>query len=154
VEIAVMDQSLTEIAKLDGVRGVLVGDPSGRVFAHVGINLDDKRLTLVTGQMGLLFASLYAVGRVVEELDICYETVRLVARALHGTTLIVLCDPNVDIAMLRLTLNVVLARIKQDASIMNDLPGWERVLRQAVGDDIQQVYNELMEATGGEVNYV
>lgn len=149
-----MDQTLAEISKLDHVRGVLVGDPSGKVFARVGDDLEDIRFSLVAGQMGLLFASLFAVGRVVEEMDICYETVRLVARALHGTTLIVLCDPSVDIAMLRLTLNVVLARIKNDASIMNDLPGWERVLRQAVGDDIQQVYIELMEATGGEVKYV
>jgi hypothetical protein len=154
MEITVLDQSLTEIAKLDGVRGVLVGDPSGKVIARLGNSLDEKRFNLIVGQMGLLFASLYAVGRVVEELDICYESIRLVARALHGTTLIVLCNPTMDIAMLRLTLNVVMAQIKQDASIMNELPGWERVLRQAVGDDIQQVYKELMEATGGEVNYV
>ena len=149
-----MDQTLVEIAKLDTVRGVLVGDPSGKVYARLGNILDDKRFSLVASQMGLLFASLIAVGRVVEEMDICYDTVRLVARALHGTTLIVLCDLSVDIALLRLTLNVVLAQIKNDASIMNELPGWERVLRQAVGDDIQQVYIELMEATRGEVRHV
>jgi hypothetical protein len=152
--IAQMELSLTEVARQDGVRGILVGEPSGRILASVGVDLDDKRFALVTGQMGLLFASLYAVGRAVEEMDVCFGTVRLVARALHGTTLIVLCDPNVDIAMLRLSLNVMLARIKGDSSVMNELPGWERVLRQAVGDDIQQVYSELMEATGGEVKYV
>lgn len=150
-----MDKHLSEIAELTGVEGVLVGEPSGRILARIAVNnLYDTPSARVTSQTALIFASLYAIGRGVEELDICYGKVRLVARGLHGTALIVLCDPNIDVAMLRLTLNVVLARIKEDSNIMDRFPGWESILSNAEGDDIEQIHEALLEASEGEVKYV
>ena len=150
-----MDKHLSEIAELTGVEGVLVGEPSGRILARIAVNdLYGASSAGVTSQTALLFASLYAVGRGVEEMDICYGNVRCVARALHGTALVVLCDPKVDIAMLRLTLNVVLARIKDDSDIIDRFPGWESILSNAKGEDIEQIHEALLEASKGEVNYV
>lgn len=150
-----MDKHLSEIAKLKGVDVVLVGEPSGRILARIAAsNLDYAPSARVTSQTALLLASLYAVGRGVEEMDIGYSDVRLVARGLHGTALVVFCKPDVDVAMLRLTLNVVLARIKEDKSIMDRFPGWERILSNAVGDDIDQIHKTLLEASKGEVKHV
>ena len=149
-----MDKHLSEIAALEGVDIVLVGEPSGRILARVASgSFDDARPARVTGQTALLLASLYAVGHGVEEIDISYDDVRLVARGLHGTTLIALCNPNVDVAMLRLTLNVVLARIKNDANIMDRFPGWESILSNVEGSDIEQIHEALLKVSQGEVNY-
>ena len=53
------------------------------------------------------------------ELDFSYQEARLVARDLENAAFVVVCDPLIEIAMLRLTLNVVTARVMGDSKLQS-----------------------------------
>lgn len=50
----------------------------------------------------------------INEYDLKYDSGRIIAFTLHNYNLIVLCDSNVSLAMLRLTINVAIADLEAD----------------------------------------
>lgn len=149
-----MEDLLKQVAEIKGVKSVLVGGSSGEIYTRLGedtLDLPYPDSQKLCREMVLLFAGLHAIGRGVEEMDISFEDVRAITRGLHGSALITLCSSEVDISMLRLTLNVVLAQIKAEPKFIGRLPGWERILKDAMGDDFEQIMTSLRNASGGEV---
>jgi predicted regulator of Ras-like GTPase activity (Roadblock/LC7/MglB family) len=119
-----MDKGLADINAVAGVRGCITCDNRGGVIASVTpTGLDLATLNNIGRQVTLILAALETAGQAMSELDFTYEGVRLVARDLGNAVLVVLCEPQVEIAMLRLTLNVMTARWKKDSSVQERLAG-------------------------------
>ena len=119
-----MDKGLADINAVAGVRGCITCDNRGGVIASVTpTGLDLATLNNIGRQVTLILAALETAGQAMSELDFTYDGARLVARDLGNAVLVVLCEPQVEISMLRLTLNVVTARWKKDSSVQERLAG-------------------------------
>jgi predicted regulator of Ras-like GTPase activity (Roadblock/LC7/MglB family) len=117
-----MDKGLADINAVAGVRGSFTCDSRGEVIASATpAGLDTAVLNNIGRQATLTLVALETVGQAMSELVFTYEGARLAARDLGNAVLVVLCEPQVDIAMLRLTLNVATARWKKDSGVQKQL---------------------------------
>jgi predicted regulator of Ras-like GTPase activity (Roadblock/LC7/MglB family) len=148
-----MEDVLAEIIKVDQVNGVILLGPKCKIIARTTRDGWKKgRLEDILYELELTFASLRLFGEEIEEIDFVFEDTRIFARNLAGSALVVFSEPDVDIAMLRMTLNVALAQIKEQAGM------YKFISRKWVGPDlsepdISQIYQALKESDPGEVNH-
>jgi predicted regulator of Ras-like GTPase activity (Roadblock/LC7/MglB family) len=119
-----MEKSLADINAVAGVQSSFTCDNRGEVIASATpADPNTAVLNNIGRQVTLTLAALETTGEAMSELDLTYEGARLVARDLGNAVLVVLCEPQVEIAMLRLTLNVVTARWKKDPGVQEQLTG-------------------------------
>ena len=134
-----MQAGLAKIKTLAGVNATFICDNRGEVIASVvSGGLDTATLTGIGREVTLIMAAARAAGEAMGELDVQYEEAWLVMRTLTHAVLVVLCDPLVDIAMLRLVLDVETARFKGDKEIQSQFEA--RALdREVVQGDVDEV---------------
>lgn len=117
-----MKTTLTEINAVTGVQGSFFCDKQGEVLACAApASLDTSALQGIGRQVALTLTALETAGETMNELDFTYEGARLVARVLVNAVLVVMCEPQVEIALLRLTLNVATVRMKGNGAIQSQL---------------------------------
>jgi hypothetical protein len=90
-------------------------------------------------------AVLDSVGESVKELDFTYPGSRLLVRDLDDSLLVVLCEPKVEIAMLRITLNVAAAQLKDDVELRTLLKD-SAPEREVLENELDQVSWQLLKA--------
>jgi predicted regulator of Ras-like GTPase activity (Roadblock/LC7/MglB family) len=102
-----MDTILTEINAVTGVQGSFFCDKQGEVLASAAPDsLDAAALQGIGRQVALILIALDTAGETISELDFTYEGARLVTHVLLNAVLVVLCEPQVEIALLRMTLDL------------------------------------------------
>lgn len=117
-----MEEGLAEIDSVAGVRGSLLCDSWGEAVASTApAGLDTATLKSIGHQVTQTAAGLRMAEGSMTELDFTYERTRLMAHDVGNAVLVVLCEPEVDIAMLRMTMNVVIARLKSDGAVQKQL---------------------------------
>jgi predicted regulator of Ras-like GTPase activity (Roadblock/LC7/MglB family) len=139
------------LAEVDGVNGVrssffcdtggqviagsLSPDPGGDVLGNTGHELAQTvaALSTVVGDVG--------------ELDLACERARVVVRDLEIGLLGAVCEPGVDIAMLRLMLNVAATRLSDDSDLRSRLQ--HMTTARDVLDDLDEVSRQLLQALDG-----
>jgi len=140
-----MEEGLAEINAVAAVRGCFICDNRGGVIASAAPSgLDTATLDGIGRQVTLTLAALETAGEAMSELDIAYDGMRLVARDLANAVLVVLCEPRVEIAMLRLTMNVVTTRLKRDSGIQSQLEA-RAVEKEVAQDDVDETSWYLLE---------
>lgn len=143
-----MEEGLAEINSVAGVRGSLLCDSWGEAVASAApAGLDTATLKSVGHQVTQTAAGLRMTEGAMTELDFTYEGTRLVARDLANAVLVVLCEPKVDIAMLRMTMNVVTARLKSDGSVQKRLEA--RAAKDMTQDEADEMSWHLLKALTG-----
>jgi hypothetical protein len=148
-----MDEYLTEILKMEGISGALLLGPKGEVIARAPDRAwEVKSLDAILQEVEWTFASLRLYGEEVDEIDFSFDGIRLVARKLAGSVLLVFCSPGVDAAMLRLTMNVTVAQIKEQAGMYTFLSRkW--VDPDLSHQELSQIYEILKKSEPGEVQH-
>jgi predicted regulator of Ras-like GTPase activity (Roadblock/LC7/MglB family) len=134
-----MEEGLEEINVVSGVRGSFICDNRGEVIVSATPpDVDMATLNSIGREVTQTMAGLSMAGEAVTELDFTYDGARLVAHELAKAVLVVLCEPQVEIAMLRLTLSVVIARLKSDGEVQSQLEASlvEKELTQDKADEI------------------
>ncbi len=132
-----MDQVLAEINALDGVLGSFICDNHGNVIVNaVPGNLNIAVLRGISRQVTQAIAARIQNG--IQELDLTYEGIRVLIRDLNQALLVVICKSNVDIALLRLTLNVNLSGPEFETQLGNIAPK-EQVIRIVQEDDVDEI---------------
>lgn len=117
-----MKKSLAEINGVTGVRGSFICDNRGAVIAgDAPPGLDAETLGAIGREVVQMMVGLQSAGEPTGELDLQYERGGLVVRDLDTAILIVLCQMQTDLALLRLTINVAVARLKQDKAAQRRL---------------------------------
>lgn len=111
-----MEKDLQQFLDQPRVCGAFVCDDSGEVVAST----DPAVLATVTmsalgREAARSFNALAAAGLASYRLDYEYDTWRLLARDMGEGVLLVLCEPGVDGALVRMTSDVTIARWKHDA---------------------------------------
>jgi len=86
-----MDQVLAEINALDGVLGSFICDNRGNVIVNaVPANLNIAVLRGISRQVTQAIAARIQNG--IQEIDLTYEGIRVLIRALNQAALVVICE--------------------------------------------------------------
>ena len=139
-----MEEALAEINAVAGVRGSFVCDNLGTMIVSAVMTGLDASFDAIGREVTQTMAALETTGEAVSELDFAYEGARLVAHDLEKAVLVVLCEPDVEIAMLRLTLSVVMARLKGDAETQSRLEARAEE-KEVVQDEVDEISWHLLE---------
>lgn len=139
-----MEEGLAEINAVAGVRGSFVCDNVGKMIVSAVVTGLDASLDAIGREVTQTMAALKTAGEAVSELDFAYEGARLVAHDLEKAVLVVLCEPQVEIAMLRLTLSVVMARLKGDTETQSRLEARAEE-KEVVQDEVDEISWHLLE---------
>ena len=139
-----MEEGLAEINAVAGVRGSFVCDNLGTMIVSAVMTGLDASFDAIGREVTQTMAALETTGEAVSELDFAYEGARLVAHDLEKAVLVVVCEPEVEIAMLRLTLSVVMARLKGDAETQSRLEARAKE-KEVVQDEVDEISWHLLE---------
>jgi len=139
-----MEEALAEINAVAGVRGSFVCDNLGTMIVSAVMTGLDASFDAIGREVTQTMAALETTGEAVSELDFAYEGARLVAHDLEKAVLVVLCEPEVEIAMLRLTLSVVMARLKGDTETQSRLEARAEE-KEVVQDEVDEMSWHLLE---------
>jgi predicted regulator of Ras-like GTPase activity (Roadblock/LC7/MglB family) len=132
-----MDKVLAEINALDGVQGSFICDNHGDVITNaVPVNLNIATLRGISRQVTQAIAARIQNG--IHEIDLTYESFRVLIRDLNQAALVVLCKPDVDIALLRLTLNVNFSKADIETKLREIVPK-KQVIRIVDEDEIDEI---------------
>jgi predicted regulator of Ras-like GTPase activity (Roadblock/LC7/MglB family) len=142
-----MEAVLAEINGVPGVRGSFICDGRGEMIVSAVATGLDAALDGVGREVTQTMAALEMIGEAKSELDFAYSRMRVVVHDLAKAVLIVLCEPNVDISLLRLTVNVVTTRLKGHSDIQAEL-GAREAEKEVLQHDIDDVSWHLLEALG------
>ncbi len=142
-----METVLAEINGVPGVRGSFICDGHGEMIVSAVATGLNAALDGVGREVTQALAALEMVGEAKSELDFAYSRMRVLVQSLGKAVLIVLCEPEVDISLLRLTVNVVTTRLKGQSEIQAQLHARE-VPREVVREDTDDMSWHLLEALG------
>jgi predicted regulator of Ras-like GTPase activity (Roadblock/LC7/MglB family) len=142
----VIEQRFAEIGAVKGVTASFICDNTGRLIASsIGEDVDITPVRDVAGELVHTAAVLDRVGESVSELDFTYPGTRLLVRDLDDSLLVVLCEPQVEIAMLRMTLNVAATQLKDDTELQTLLKD-SVPQREVLENELDQISWQLLKA--------
>ena len=106
-----MKEIIADATDLSGVHGAFVCGENGVVLSRALPQAFDDSMLQAVGQ-GRALAGLETAGEV-NELDLVYSDVRLLVKNFGSGQLFVLCQPEVNVAFLNLTANVVADKLRK-----------------------------------------
>lgn len=111
-----MQAGLSDIKAVPNVHGCfLVSNRGKTIEADPPLELTEEELESIGAAVIQVLLGLETWGSPAGELDFSYQRSRLVVRDLDQAALVMICSPEVDPALLRLTVNVVTKRWGKDA---------------------------------------
>jgi hypothetical protein len=144
-----MKEKLKEINSIKGVWGYFVCDNTGKILEREMPVVFMKHLTMMGKEVTQVVGLLESLRRSPENLDLLFEDGRVMIRDLRNCTLVIFCDPNVEIPMLRLKINVVISEITGDSKIQELLQKgeWRRrrlLQKEYVGQEYKEILDQLI----------
>ena len=113
-----MEEGLREILAVSEVEGCLLFDNQGQLLRREGAISHGQNEWDQAGELLVqTLATLESGYKEFRDLDIYFKDKRLVLRDLEKAVLVVICDPELDVALLRLTMNVVINRWKENSKV-------------------------------------
>jgi predicted regulator of Ras-like GTPase activity (Roadblock/LC7/MglB family) len=143
-------ERFAEIGAVTGVTASFICDNGGRVIASsFGEDTDVTPVRDVARELLQTAAVLRRIGEPARELDFTYAGRRVVVRDLEDSLLVVLCAPQVEISLLRLTLNVATSQLRDDVELRNLLRG-HVANREVLESELDQISWQLMRTLEGK----
>jgi hypothetical protein len=141
-----MERDLAQLDSLAGVGGSFVLGAGGEVIAtSKAAPLAATTMNRVGRLVGQMLAVIGRAGRPAERLDLRFDSWRLLAQDFGNGLLLVVCEPHVDMAMLKLTADVVIPGWTQDAAAQKRLQVAPRVQvypREGLDDTVRRLLNQ------------
>lgn len=139
---------LAEIEGVEGVRSSFVCDAGGQVIAgSIYSDFEEGFLGNAGRELAHTIAALAKIVGSLGELDVPCDRARVVVRDLGAGLVGVVCEPGVDIAMLRLMLNVAAKRLRDDSDLRSQLR--DVTTERDVLGDLDEISWQLLQALGG-----
>jgi hypothetical protein len=128
-----MERGLAQLGATPHVGGAFVCDNKGEVI----VSSDPSVLATVTmstigREVGRAFIALEAAGRAAIRMELVYDTWRLFAHDISDAVVFVVCQPAADMAMVRMTVDVVVAGWRKDGDAQKRLARHKAVRRELV----------------------
>ncbi len=110
-----MKDKLEEIDSVDGVKASFMFFNDGElVYNKLAPGLDAEIYQEIAKDVVQMAAIFDRLGSHIHEYDLKYENGRVFAYTQNNYNIIILCNPEVSVAMLRLTVNVAIADLEAD----------------------------------------
>lgn len=140
-----MKEKLEEINSIKGVWGYVLCDNTGKILEKEMPIVFMKHLAMMGKEVTQVVGLLETLSKGSENLDLLFEDGRVMIRSLKNFTLVVFCDPNVDIPMLRLKTNVVVSEITGNPKMQELLQKGEwRRRRLLQKEHLSEEYREIL----------
>ena len=144
-----MEDKLTEMNSIKGVWGYFLCDNMGRILAREVPIVFMKHLAMVGKEVTQVIGLLENLSRSPENLELLFEDGRVMIMSLKNFTLVVFCDPNVDIPMLRSKMDVVISEITQNSKMQELLEKgeWRRrrlLQKEYLNREYREILNQLV----------
>jgi hypothetical protein len=128
-----MEKGLAQLGAIPHVGGAFVCDNKGDVI----VSSDPAVLATVTmntigREVGRAFIALEAAGRAASRMELVYDSWRLFAHDISDAVVFVVCQPAADMAMVRMTVDVVVAGWRKDSGAQKRLARHKAVRRELV----------------------
>jgi len=148
-----MNEKLKEINSLKAVWGYFLCDNTGKILEKEMPIVFMKHMTMIGKEVTQVVGLLESLSRSAENLDILFEDGRVLIRSLKNYTLVVFCDPNVDIPMLKEKIHVLISEISRDAKMQELLQKgeWRRrrlLQKEYLNKEYRDILNQLVPEDG------
>ncbi|NIO04398.1 MAG: hypothetical protein GTN74_07205 [Proteobacteria bacterium] len=143
-----MEKILQEINELPGVRGSFLCDGNGVVISSAMPEIYHEEVGNIGKEVVQVLGLLQILGEETDVLEFLFSDGRILVNGLADFSLIVFCDPDIDISMLRLRTNVALAEIRRNGKFKKHM---HKVFKSKKGllagegldESYQQIINRL-----------
>lgn len=117
-----MKDKLEEINSVNGVKTSFIYFNDGEtVYDNMPQGFDEATFVEIARDVIQVAAMFDRLSTPLNEYDLKYDNGRVIAYPMSNFNLIILCQPNVSVAMLRLTVNVALADLEADKKFQKRL---------------------------------
>lgn len=117
-----MEKELDQVGAIPGVGGSFVCDNRGDVIVSSDpAVLATVTMTTIGREVGRAFFALEAAYQPSARIEFVYNSWRLLAHDIGDAVFFVVCHPEADVAMVRMTVEVVIAGWRSDASAQRKL---------------------------------
>lgn len=144
-----MKEKLMEINSLKGVWGYLLCDNMGKILEREMPIVFMKHLGMMGKEVTQVIGLLENLSRSPENLELLFEDGRVMIMSLKNFTLVVFCDPNVDIPTLRSKMNVVISEIQGNPKMQELLEKgeWKRrrlLQKEYLNGEYREILGQLV----------
>ena len=144
-----MKEKLQEINSLRGVWGYFICDNTGKILEREMPVVFMKHLAMMGKEVTQVVGLLESLRKSPENLDLLFEDGRVMITSLRNCTLVIFCDPNVDITMLRSKVNVLISEITGDSKLQELLQKgeWRRrrlLQKEYLGQEYKEILDQLI----------
>ena len=115
------DRWLREIIQINGVSGVFIATGRGEILYKLGIREKNEQLAPLVVCLLRIHGVFHAKKQNVTEIELFWKNHYVNCRHAHNFMLVTLCGTPKVISLLRITVNVALANILDDTSIMKEI---------------------------------
>lgn len=117
-----MEKGIKQFGAIGRVGGAFVCDNRGEVIVSSSpAVLATVTMNTIGREVGRAFFALEAAHRAARRLDFRFDAWRLLAQDIGDAVLFVVCEPDVDMALVRMTADVVAAAWEQDPRVRKRL---------------------------------
>ena len=117
-----MNQCLKEINELEGVWGSFVCNNQAKVLASaLPPSLNKSKVENIARHLVDLVSTGGETLQKLQEAVIYFQQKRLFLLDLQQAILVVICDPSVDVSLLRMTINILTTSWEADANVQKQL---------------------------------
>ena len=140
-----MQSLLKEINELSGVKGSFVCDGNGDVLSAAMPRTERKDVEDIGREVVQVVALLRTLGEETDVLDFLFSDGRILVNGLTDLSLVIACEPNVDVSMVRLKSNVVLAEIRRNARFKKHLERASKTKRDlSASENLDESYRKII----------
>lgn len=111
-------ESLNNIAKIDGVEGVMVCSNTGKIIDKISKVLDDEKLESIALHLIRVISASGLKGQNVTDMEIYWENFHIIVKNSSQFVLVSFCTSSGAQSLLRITQNVVMAHLLEDKKFM------------------------------------
>jgi hypothetical protein len=141
-----MKGKLMEINSLDGVWGYFLCDNMGKILAKEMPIVFMKHLAMTGKEVTQVIGLMENLSNSTGNLEFLFEDGRVVVMSVKNFTLVVFCDPNVDMSMLRSKMNATISEIQGSSKIQELVKKGEWRRRRLLQKEyLNQEYREILD---------
>jgi len=140
-----MENLLKEINELSGVWGSFICDGHGVVLSAAMPKTQRKDVENIGREVVQVVALLNMLGEETDVLDFLYSDGRILVNGLADLSLVVACEPNVDMSMVRLKSNVMLAELRRNVRFKRHMEKASRVKKHLrANEGLDESYRKII----------
>lgn len=140
-----MENVLKEINEIRGVRGSFICDGNGVVISSAMPEIYNTEVENIGREVVQVIGLLQMLGEETDIIDFLFSDGRILVNGLTEFSLIVFCEPNIDISMVRLKSNVTLAEIRRDGRFKKHMQKVSKTKKSLLtGEGLDESYQQII----------